>query len=151
MQLVHGTAEMPVSMDLAVATERAALEAELRAYIASERGNLFDLAQPSLFRLHARVNPDGSWWLTLTECHPILDGWSYHSLIMEVIADYHRIRDGLPVDPRPMPPVRFADAVAAELKSTGDGVDGAYWQQALAGHERFALPEAWGDPTADAA
>ncbi|GFJ82573.1 non-ribosomal peptide synthetase [Phytohabitans houttuyneae] len=151
MQLVHATAEMPVGMDRAVATERAALEAELRAYIASERGNLFDLAEPSLFRLHARVNPDGSWWLTLTECHPILDGWSYHSLIMEVIADYHRIRDGLPVDPRPLPPVRFADAVAAELKSTGDGVDGAYWQEALAGHERFALPEAWGDPTADAA
>ncbi|BCB91972.1 hypothetical protein Psuf_092850 [Phytohabitans suffuscus] len=151
MQLVHATAEMPVGMDRAAAIERAALEAELRAYIAGERGNLFDLGQPSLFRLHARVNPDGSWWLTLTECHPILDGWSYHSLIMEVLADYHRIRDGLPVDPRPVPPVRFADAVAAELRSTGDGVDGAYWQDALAGHERFALPEAWGDPTADAA
>ncbi|MBO4210596.1 non-ribosomal peptide synthetase, partial [Micromonospora echinofusca] len=149
MQLVHATAQMPVAMDRAVATDRAGLEQELRDFIAAERANLFDLAQPALFRLHARVCADGSWWLTLTECHPILDGWSYHSLMMEVVRDYHRIRDGLPVQERPTPPVRFADAVAAELRSTREGTDRDFWQRALTGRDRFALPEAWADPDVD--
>ncbi|WP_433385384.1 non-ribosomal peptide synthase/polyketide synthase [Micromonospora sp. KLBMP9576] len=148
MQLVHATAEMPVGMDFARAADRAGLERELREFIAAERADMFDLGRPALFRLHARVCADGSWWLTLTECHPIMDGWSYHSLMMELVGAYHRIRDGLPVEPRPTPPVRFADAVAAELSATGDGPDRVFWHGRLAGADRFALPEGWGDPSA---
>ncbi|SCL70738.1 non-ribosomal peptide synthetase [Micromonospora peucetia] len=149
MQLVHATAEMRVGMDRARAEDRDGLERELRDFIAAERAEMFDLGQPALFRLHARVCADGSWWLTLTECHPIMDGWSYHSLMMELVGAYHRIRDGLAVEPRPAPPVRFADAVAAELRSTGDGSDRAFWHDRVAGRDRFVLPEGWGDPTAE--
>ncbi|MER7166290.1 amino acid adenylation domain-containing protein, partial [Micromonospora sp. NPDC000207] len=148
MQLVHATAELAVTADAARATERADLERELRDFIAVERTRLFDLDRPGLLRLHARTCPDGSWWLTLTECHPILDGWSYHSLIMEVVREYRRIRAGLPVPPHPAPTVRFADAVAAERRSVAAGTDGEFWRRTLTGRSRHELPTGWGDPDA---
>ncbi|MFG3712381.1 amino acid adenylation domain-containing protein, partial [Micromonospora sp. NPDC047730] len=148
MQLVHATAELAVTHDRSLATDRAELERELHDFIAVERTRLFDLDHPSLLRLHARTCPDGSWWLTLTECHPILDGWSYHSLIMELVRDYRRIRAGEPVPPRPTPSVRFADAVAAERRSVTGDADREFWRRALAGRTRHELPTGWGDPDA---
>ncbi|WP_341716335.1 amino acid adenylation domain-containing protein [Micromonospora sp. FIMYZ51] len=148
MQLVHATAELTVGHDHTAATRPAELDRELRDFIAVERTRLFDLDRPSLLRLHARTCPDGSWWLTLTECHPILDGWSYHSLIMELLREYHRIRAGAPIAPQQTPSVRFADAVAAERRSIAAEVDREFWRRALVGRTRHELPTGWGDADA---
>ncbi|WP_328849834.1 non-ribosomal peptide synthase/polyketide synthase [Micromonospora zamorensis] len=148
MQLVHATAELTVTHDHARTTERAELDRELRDHIAVERARLFDLDRPSLLRLHARTCADGSWWLTITECHPILDGWSYHSLIMELVRAYHQIRAGEPLSPQPIPSVRFADAVAAERRSVTGDADRAFWRDVLTGRVRHDLPTGWGDPDA---
>ncbi|MFF0123354.1 amino acid adenylation domain-containing protein, partial [Micromonospora arida] len=148
MQLVHATAELAVTHDHSPAAERAELDRELREHIAVERARLFDLDRPSLLRLHARTCADGSWWLTITECHPILDGWSYHSLIMELVRAYQQIRAGEPLSPRPIPSVRFADAVAAERRSVAGDADRAYWRGVLTGRARHDLPTGWGDPEA---
>ncbi|WP_157552471.1 non-ribosomal peptide synthetase, partial [Micromonospora sp. NRRL B-16802] len=148
MQLVHATAELTVTHDHTFTTERAELDRELREHIAVERAHLFDLDRPSLLRLHARTCSDGSWWLTITECHPILDGWSYHSLIMELVRAYHQIRAGEPPSPQPIPSVRFADAVAAERLSVTGDEDREFWRGVLAGRVRHDLPTGWGDPDA---
>jgi amino acid adenylation domain-containing protein len=142
MQLVHATAEMPVgSRDLRGLAE-SEQSAVLHEFTARERSRLFDLAVPPLLRYFAHVVEDG-WWISITECHVILEGWSYHSLLMELLTAYHQVRDGEPVEAPPVPDVRFADFVAAELESLESAESRAYWRDVVAKYPKFELPSAW--------
>ncbi|MFC8141644.1 amino acid adenylation domain-containing protein [Streptomyces paradoxus] len=151
MQLVHEQVELPVQeRDLRGLGDEAVREA-LRAFTAEERSRLIPLDSAPQLRLYGTACDDGSWWLTITECHAILDGWSHHSLLMEIVEGYHRARDGQPVDAPAAPDVRFADFIAAEVASREAGEDRAYWTGIIEGHTPFALPEAWaGDGVAGA-
>ncbi|MGW7363964.1 amino acid adenylation domain-containing protein [Streptomyces sp. NPDC054841] len=152
MQLVHTDAEMPVgARDLSQLTE-SELRRSLEEFTAEERSRLFDLARPPLLRLYAHVAGDGSWWITNTECHAILDGWSHHSLLMEVLDEYGRIRDGQrPAEGR-QPATRFADFVAAELDALASDTSRAYWQTVVDDYARLTVPAPWrGDPDDDGA
>ncbi|CAL9516038.1 Tyrocidine synthase 3 [Streptomyces sp. enrichment culture] len=147
MQLVHATAEMPVgARDLSHLSPEE-LQASLREFTEQERARLFDLATPPLLRLYAHTAGDGSWWITNTECHAILDGWSHHSLLMEVLEEYGRVLDGhRPAEPD-RPAVRFADFVAAELDALESEDSRAYWRSVVDGHARLTVPAPWrGDP-----
>ncbi|MFD7998260.1 amino acid adenylation domain-containing protein [Streptomyces mirabilis] len=147
MQLVHAAAEMPVgARDQSHLTEDE-LRDSLREFTALERSRLFDLASPPLLRLYAHTAADGSWWITNTECHAILDGWSHHSLLMEVLDEYGRIRDGRqPAETAPSA-VRFADFIAAELDVLDSADSRAYWQSVVDDHARLTVPALWrGDP-----
>ncbi|GGS78130.1 hypothetical protein GCM10010156_41180 [Planobispora rosea] len=156
LQLVHATAVMPVSIgDLrepgsggtAVAGTGASPGAgALEAFLAEERESLFDLTVPPLLRLSAHRTGERTWRLSLTECHAILEGWSYHSLLMELLTCYRAIRDGeIPPAPDP-PPIRYADFVAAELETLADEGSSAYWRDVVTGHAKLTLPAAWKDP-----
>ncbi|MFE6871593.1 amino acid adenylation domain-containing protein, partial [Kitasatospora sp. NPDC057692] len=143
MQLVHAATELPiVVIDVSHLSEELLL-AELREFVRQQRAELFDLAEPPLLRLHAHVAGDGSWWLTNTECHAILDGWSHHSLLMEILQEYGRIRDGGRPDGSGTPAVRFADFIAAELDALGSADSRAYWQSVVDGYPPLAVPAAW--------
>ncbi|MBO0806799.1 MAG: amino acid adenylation domain-containing protein [Actinobacteria bacterium] len=147
MQLVHATAELPVgSQDLRElpASER---DRAVRDYMASERHTPFDIGRPPLLRLFAHVTSDRGWQLTITECHPILEGWGYHLLLMDFLTWYRLIRDGKPVPPHEPLPVRYADAIAAEQQSLASGADRGYWQDIVESVPRLSLPAAWaGEP-----
>jgi amino acid adenylation domain-containing protein len=147
MQLVHATAEMPVGVrDVSHLSENELL-AELREFVRQERAALFDLTAPPLLRLHVHVAGDGSWWITNTECHAILDGWSHHSLLMEILEEYGRIRDGREPAGSHTPAVRFADFIAAELDALGSEESRAYWQSVVDGYAPLTMPAVWrGDP-----
>ncbi|MFC0528362.1 amino acid adenylation domain-containing protein [Phytohabitans kaempferiae] len=144
LQLVHGVAKPAVgARDLAgLAGEE--LERSLRAFMAAERAQLFDLAQPPLVRFHAHTTGDG-WWLTLTECHAVLEGWSHHSLLMELVGAYRAYRDGREPEPAVPAAVRYADFVAAELSALDDPADRAHWQGTVERYAKFTLPAGWGD------
>ncbi|WP_316522805.1 non-ribosomal peptide synthetase [Kitasatospora brasiliensis] len=148
MQLVHATAATASGT-----TDLRGLDAEeatgrIRAFTAAERADLFDLTVPSLMRYHALVTDDG-WWIAVTECHPVMEGWSQHSLLMEILRTYVRIRDGLAPESPGIPDVRFADFIAGELESLESVADRAYWQGVVQGHARYLLPTGWGDATAE--
>ncbi|MFC8667605.1 amino acid adenylation domain-containing protein, partial [Streptomyces sp. NPDC057199] len=147
MQLVHDTAEMPVgARDLSDLAEDE-LQESLREFTALERSRLFDLATPPLLRLYAHVAGDGSWWITNTECHAILDGWSHHSLLMEVLEEYGRVRDGAEPSEPTRPATRFADFVAAELDVLASADSRAHWQSVVDDYARLTVPAPWsGDP-----
>ncbi|MFJ1828191.1 AMP-binding protein, partial [Streptomyces sp. NPDC088178] len=128
------------------------LQASLREFTLKERGELFDLAAPPLLRLYAHVAGDGSWWITHTECHAILDGWSHHSLLMEVLDDYGRLVDGEEPAAPERPAVRFADFVRAELDVLDSAESRGYWQSVVDGHARLTVPAPWrGDPADEGA
>ncbi len=147
MQLVHEVATMPVGSQVLRDLDEAAVERELRAYTARERAHVFDLAVPALVRLYAHDTGDAGWWLSVTECHPMLEGWSQHSMLMEVLDTYLRLRDGVGVpEYTAVVGVRYADFIGAELESLADEADRGYWQAIVDGHAPFAFPAGWGDP-----
>lgn len=82
--------------------------------------------------------------MTLTECHAVLEGWSHHSLLMELVSVYRQVRDGRPVTAPEPTAVRYADFVAAEMEALQGDEDRAYWQSVVEEHERLTLPDVWG-------
>ncbi|MFJ8190141.1 amino acid adenylation domain-containing protein [Streptomyces sp. NPDC096094] len=151
LQLVHAHAEMALGVRDLSALDEEALLRSLREFTAAERADLFDLATAPLLRLHAHLAGDGGWWLTNTECHAILDGWSHHSFLMEVLEEYRRIRDGEPVATAPGgPTARFADFVAAELSTLAAPDSRGYWQDIVTDHARLSVPALWTGDDQDA-
>ncbi|MBQ0984632.1 amino acid adenylation domain-containing protein [Streptomyces sp. F63] len=147
LQLVHERAEAAVGVrDLGNLGEEE-LQAALREFVEAERADAFDLSVPALMRFHAHVTGGTAWWISVTECHPIMEGWSYHSLLMELLSCYRRIRDGLDPEPYERPAVRFADSVAGELASLASAEDRAFWRRITGDYEKLTLPSGWGDDT----
>ncbi|MEG8183985.1 amino acid adenylation domain-containing protein [Nocardia terpenica] len=145
LQLVHESADLSIGMQMLTGLDEESVRRELHEFTARERADLFDIGVPSLLRYFAHVTDDGGWWLSVTECHPVLEGWSYHSLQMEILRCYLRLRDGLEPEPYEAPSVRFADSIAGELESLDSDDDRAYWQHVLDEHTKFTLPGDWGD------
>ncbi|GAB1818979.1 amino acid adenylation domain-containing protein [Herbidospora sp. RD11066] len=140
LQRVHATAVMPVHVGSLNGDD------ELTAFLDAERATPFDLLVPPLLRLAAHRTGSRTWRLSLTECHAILEGWSYHSLLMELLTLYRAVRDGREVPAADPPPVRYADFVAAELATVADPEARDYWREVVDGHSTLALPAAWRDP-----
>ncbi|WP_067460885.1 non-ribosomal peptide synthetase [Actinomadura macra] len=150
LQLVHAGAQMPLGMaDLRGRDEEEQRRA-LHDYTARNRAELFDLGAPPLLRLFAYVCDNDVWWLSTTECHPILEGWSHHTLLMELMDAYRRLRDGAEPEPLVHPPVRYADFIAAEQEALRSDEDRAYWSGIVRDHAKFVWPQGWGEgPDAD--
>ncbi|MEV6075920.1 amino acid adenylation domain-containing protein [Streptomyces sp. NPDC052069] len=151
MQLVHSEVAVPVTeRDLRGLTDDE-VQLSLREFTRRERAELIGLDTPPLLRLIGHSRDDGSWWLTITENHAILDGWSHHSLLMEIVEGYRTARDGRAIETPAAPDVRFADFIAAEVTSREAGDDRAYWSGIVRDYPAFALPDAWsGDGEAGA-
>ncbi|MBQ1074993.1 amino acid adenylation domain-containing protein [Micromonospora sp. C31] len=130
LQLVH--AEVPVEVPVTELTdaEEATRRARVDDLVAAERVRPFDWDRPPLLRLHA-VRDDDTFTLIVAECHAILDGWSLHLLLGELLAAYDRRRAGLPVPHRPTLP--FRAYVAAERDAVADPGSRRFWLQGAGG------------------
>ncbi|MEU7133058.1 amino acid adenylation domain-containing protein [Streptomyces sp. NPDC046261] len=146
LQLVHDTADMPLGWQDLTGLDAAGVDAVLREFTVRERADVFDLSVPGLMRFFAHLTDDtDGWWISVTECHPILEGWGHHSLLMELVTCYQALRDGRAPEPFDAPDVRFADFIAGELEALDSAGDRAYWQGVVEEHAPLRLPESWGD------
>ncbi|WP_432140281.1 amino acid adenylation domain-containing protein [Streptomyces sp. bgisy084] len=146
LQLVHAMAEMPMGWQDLSGLDAAAVDAALREYTAGERADVFDLSVPGLMRFFAHLTDDREgWWISVTECHPVLEGWGHHSLLMELVQCYRALRDGREPELFDLPDVRFADFVAGELEALESEEDRSYWQGIVEEHAPLRLPDGWGD------
>ncbi|MFF4404870.1 amino acid adenylation domain-containing protein [Streptomyces sp. NPDC001404] len=146
LQLVHATADMGLGWQDLSGLDAAAVDAALREFTVRERADVFDLSVPGLMRFFAHLTDDGEgWWISVTECHPILEGWGHHSLLMELLECYRALRDGREPEPFDAPAVRFADFIAGELAALESDEDRAYWRGVVEEHAPLRLPEGWGD------
>ncbi|MFD9572141.1 amino acid adenylation domain-containing protein [Streptomyces sp. NPDC059982] len=152
LQLVHavGTVSMPCLFEDLRHLPREARESTLWSFADRDREELFDLGAAPLMRMAVHLVDDESWWLSITECHPVIEGWSYHSQLMELLRAYRAMRAGGEPDPAPpVPAVRYADFIAGELRSLASAEDRDYWRALVDGHEKFTVPTGWaGDPHA---
>ncbi|WP_433317869.1 amino acid adenylation domain-containing protein [Micromonospora chersina] len=125
LQLVH--AETPVEVpvtDLAGADPQARRE-RIDDLVAQERVRPFDWARPPLLRLHAVREDADAFTLIVAEYHGILDGWSLHRFLTDLLAAYDGERAG---QPRPVDPgLPFREYVAAERHALADPATRRFW------------------------
>ncbi|MFB9557086.1 amino acid adenylation domain-containing protein [Streptomyces roseoviridis] len=133
LQLVHGTLPAPVEFaDLRGRREQAQDE-RIRDVFADHRDRPFDLAAPPLFRITVQRLADDAFQLTVSEHHAILDGWSFTSLLTEILERHTALAADPASAPAPPPRTTFRDFVAVERAAAGDEESLAYWQRRLAG------------------
>ncbi len=146
LQLVHRNAEIAVRSTTMSDGEPEDWLPVLKDFCAAERRAPMKPTSAPLIRVHAHKRPDRTrWWLSVTEFHPILEGWGFNSMIMETLTVYRALRNGeQPVPPEPVP-FRYADYIVTEMKAREREEDRAYWSRTLEGCSEPRLPVSWQD------
>jgi hypothetical protein len=101
LQLVHRTARLePQVVDVRRLPPNAQDEI-VSAYAESEKRRRFDLSRAPLLRFCIHRRADDVTQITLTEFHPILDGWSLNTVQAGIFANYFALLNGeeLPDEP----------------------------------------------------
>ncbi|MEV7027112.1 amino acid adenylation domain-containing protein, partial [Kitasatospora sp. NPDC093558] len=142
LQLVHATADLQVTLQDLRGLDATGLDRARREFAAADRAAGFDLATAPLMRIRVHLE-EGAWRLTISHCHAITEGWSYHSMLVEIQTRYRELRDGLAPSPAEPPTARYADFIAAELASLASEEDRAFWRRTVAGRSPLRLPENW--------
>nr|BFE80789.1 hypothetical protein GCM10020093_033900 [Planobispora longispora] len=105
IQIVLNDAELPIEVEDLRGRTPEEIAAAVERRVAAERDRFFDLAAAPLMRLHVQIEADDRWRLWTTLHHVIIEGWSHHRLLMELLDDYRAAVRGLPPAPPP-PPLR---------------------------------------------
>ncbi|WBC15019.1 amino acid adenylation domain-containing protein [Micromonospora sp. WMMA1998] len=126
LQLVHER----VPVDLPV-TDLSGLDPQARrdridALVAEERLRPFDLTRPPLLRLHALRADGDTFTLLVAEHHAVLDGWSLHLFLTDLLDAYDRERAGTSAAADSGLP--FREYVAAERSALADPATRRFWR-----------------------
>lgn len=146
LQWVHAAAEPEFGHEDLRSLSEAEQRARMDEFRGRERARLFDLSKAPLIRVHAHRVADDRFFLTLTEHHAVLDGWSHNSVISELVAGYRALRDGGEPPAAPATAVRFADFIDQELKSLAGTADRQFWAEQLKDSTKLVIPPSWADP-----
>ncbi|MFC4149513.1 amino acid adenylation domain-containing protein [Micromonospora mangrovi] len=125
LQLVHADVpvELPVT-DLS-GTDPQTRRTRIDDLVAQERVRPFDLTRPPLLRLHAVREDAAEFTLIVAEHHAVLDGWSLHLFLTDLLTAYDRERAGQVHRPDPGWP--FREYVAAERDALADPDTRRFW------------------------
>ncbi|MER6401912.1 condensation domain-containing protein, partial [Kitasatospora sp. NPDC001603] len=145
LQLVHADVEIPVAIHDVRSLTEAEVTALTLAYVEQEHRNGFELTAAPLLRISVHVESDRAWRLTFSHIHAITEGWSYHTLLMELLACYRSLRDGLEPAAYEVPSVRYADFIAAEQTALSDPQTQEFWQQVVDTHSPLVLPDGFAE------
>jgi len=140
LQLVHESATMQVAVTDVRHVSNEEKDEILDRFAAAERVTGFDLTHPPLLRFHLHRRTDESFQFTLTECHPILDGWSLNSTLSEIFTSYFSLLAGQLTPPDPPPSVTLRDFVSMERHALASEEHRVFWQERLRGLNVTRLP-----------
>ncbi|WP_439658268.1 amino acid adenylation domain-containing protein [Lentzea sp. HUAS TT2] len=139
LQLVHAEAPIPVHVEDLRGLSPDEQDAAVAEVFDDNVAARFDLRTAPLFRVTAQHLADDAFQLTVAEHHAILDGWSFTSLLAEVLERHSALSSDPGHKPLPEPRSTFREFVAVERealasqdserywKSTLDGTSGAIW------------------------
>ena len=131
LQLVHESATMHVGVTDIRSLSDEEQGAILDQYVAAERVKEFDLTRPPLLRFHIHRRTDESFQFTLTENHPILDGWSLNSTLSEIFTSYFALLNGQELPQVEPPTVTFRDFVLLERQTVESEEHRSFWREKL--------------------
>ncbi len=130
MQLVHGRAELPLTIDDLSGSGLGDAECDdaLRAWWQRERTSDLDFGRAPLVRCHVTRHPGSDWQLSLSVHHIVIDGWSFARLMSDVLLAYDaRLRGA--ADPLAQGPVcPYRAFVAAEQAMSRDADAERFWR-----------------------
>ncbi len=131
LQLVQDSATLPVSItDLRQNSEEQQTEM-LDQYVEVEKSRGFDIGQAPLLRFHIHLRTEESFQFSLTESHPIFDGWSLNSTLAEIFTDYFALLKGQTLPPPSPMSVTFRDFVAMERLTLESEESRNFWEEEL--------------------
>jgi amino acid adenylation domain-containing protein len=141
LQLVHKSAHLPVAVEDLRGLSDEQQVAAINDYVASELRNYFDPAKPPLIRIALHRLKDDEFQWTLTDFHPVLDGWAVAVMLTEISASYATLLNGgsLGVHEAPLP-VTFRDYVNLELSILQNEEVRKHLTQMLEGNTLAHLP-----------
>jgi len=149
LQLVYAEVPAPVEFEDLSRHDAEGQDDAVRAVFERHRRSPFDLLEPPLFRITVQRLDQEAFQLTVSEHHAILDGWSFTSLLSELLDRHAELSadpaGGAAPAPAPAPESTFREFVAAEREAAADLESLAYWRDRLAG-VRGGLWSGSGDP-----
>ena len=120
LQLVHKSAFLPVEVeDLRGLSESGQLVV-IDNYVETEKRNFFDPSKPPLIRIKIHRLRDDEFQWTLTDFHPVIDGWAVAVMISEISDNYATLLNGGTLSDEAPLPVTFRDYVNLELSIVRD-------------------------------
>jgi amino acid adenylation domain-containing protein len=140
LQLVHREAVFPVVVEDLRHLSFEEQEEELSAFVESERRNFFDLSCPPLMRLHVHLRSDETFQFSLTELHPVSDGWSTTSMFAEIFSRMTALLNKEPVPDQTPLAVTFRDYVAQERAALRSEESQRFWAENLKDCVPMKLP-----------
>jgi amino acid adenylation domain-containing protein len=145
MAVVHRRCRLPVTYEDLRGLEPGEQQAAVTSFMQLQARQPLDVTRAPLLRLHAHVISDDAFWITVTECHPILDGWSFTSSIRELLVAYSAFLDGTEPDAEPASPPYQREFVRREREAMASPAEEEFWNERLRGARPQCLPR-WPAP-----
>ncbi|MFD5247402.1 condensation domain-containing protein [Amycolatopsis sp. NPDC058340] len=142
VQLISAEVELPLEVDRITSGDGADAVAAWRTRQLAEA---FDWSRAPLFRCHVAAVAD-SFQLTVAIHHAVMDGWSFATILVDLLTFYDAGLRGIEAGLPPVPSHGMAIFEAAELEAVGSAEAAAFWRSQadaaplLADRARFAAP-----------
>src|SRR5262249_13922850 len=132
MQVVHRSATLAVAVDDLRSMTPAAQDDAIVRWLEAEKASRFDPAVAPLFRIHVHRRGETDLQLTASFHHAILDGWSFATVMSELVAAYLDGLDGHTRDVTPPAVSGFSEFVALEREALESSASQGFWSAAVA-------------------
>ncbi len=139
LQLVHETARLRVEVEDLRCLSPSEQEETLQTLVEREKRHRFDLSKAPLLRFRIHRLTDEIFEFTQTESHPIHDGWSMNSMLVEIFKQYAAMLDGHILAEEP-PASSFRDFVLLEREALRSEESQRYWDRKLSDFTALKLP-----------
>ena len=96
LQVVFSRAELAVPITDIRHLSRSAQEHFIREFVEMESKRPFDVTRPPLLRINIHRRTIDTFQFTVTDFHPILDGWSLHLVLAEIFETCFALEEGYP-------------------------------------------------------
>ncbi|WP_329182117.1 amino acid adenylation domain-containing protein (plasmid) [Streptomyces decoyicus] len=137
LQLVHDRIAVPLHHGAKLPAAGTALDA-VKSWWRQEWLRPFKTGAP-LWRCYTHDHKDGTFQLSVSAHHSILDGWSFALLVTELVATYEHEAGGLAAPAGP-PTHPFRAYVGLERAESGSEAAREYWERVVRGALPTPLP-----------
>jgi len=138
VQMINQQVPLPLEVIDLRGFPRERQESVIRELIESEKRKQFDWVNAPLWRLLIHLRDEHSFQLTLS--HPLYDGWSVASTLVELFTEHLGLIDGNGMPSTPPVFANFRDFIAAEQGQTRSAEVRAFWRNKLEGCNASLLP-----------